>query len=86
MGVSFLKVFAIFAIVSGWVKKAFADGKVSVKEGLELVTQLAEALEIPLEWDIPEVVSDIAEDVLVGQEAVVAEGPEIEPVIEHDSG
>jgi len=82
MDVSFLMVFTIFGIVSGWVKKAWADGKVSMKEGLELVTELAAALNIPLEWDIPEKVADIVEDVLEGPEVVAAEGPEIEPVDE----
>lgn len=50
---SIFKIFVIFGAVSTWAEKAFADGKVSAREYMDLGEQLAAILGIPLEHDIP---------------------------------
>ena len=78
MDITIFKIFAIFGVVSMWAKKAFADGKISVKEGIELVVELAGVLGIPLEWDVPEVVLEATADIQEAHAAVIADKPEEE--------
>ena len=85
MDISILKVFAIFGVVSAWVKKAFADGKISVQEGIELVVELAEAIGIPLEWDIPEGVRKVKEDIEKAHGDLTEQAVEADNTVEHDA-
>ena len=85
MDLSIFKVFAIFGIVSAWAKKAFADGKVSIREGIELVVELTELLGIPLEWDVPEAVLEATKDIREAHDALSRDGPEPEDTVEHDA-
>ncbi|MBA7473397.1 hypothetical protein ES707_08736 [subsurface metagenome] len=51
MKVSIWKIFTIFGIISAWSQAALADGKITLEEALGLITQLAAALNLPLEFD-----------------------------------
>jgi hypothetical protein len=50
---SIFKIFQIFGIVSAWATKAFADGRVTMTEALELVVSLCAVLGLPTDFDIP---------------------------------
>ena len=53
MGFSIFKIFQIFGIVSNWANKALADGKITLKEAVDLAAQIAEILGVTIEIDIP---------------------------------
>ncbi|MBA7670746.1 hypothetical protein ES703_78893 [subsurface metagenome] len=55
MKVSIWKIFTIFNIISAWSQAALADGKITLEEALDLVTQLAAALGLPLEYDVSKI-------------------------------
>lgn len=78
MDLSIFKIFAIFGVVSMWAKKAFADGKISVQEGIELVAELADVLGIPLEWDVPEGVLEATAEIREAHDALGRDSPEVE--------
>ena len=78
MNLSIFKIFAIFGVVSTWANKAFADGKISVQEGIELVAELADVLGIPLEWDVPEGVRLKVSEIREAHDALERDSPEIE--------
>jgi len=46
MKISFFKIFAVLGIINNWLMAAMADGKVTVREGLELIEQLCSMLGI----------------------------------------
>lgn len=50
---SIFKIFEIFGIVSAWATKAFADGRVTMTEALELVVSLCAILGLPTDFEIP---------------------------------
>ena len=49
---NFFKILSIIGLISSWMKKALADGKVTLREALELLELLAAQLGIPLDFDI----------------------------------
>ncbi|MBA7605379.1 hypothetical protein ES703_12510 [subsurface metagenome] len=51
---SIFKIFQIFGIVSTWATKAFADGKVTLSEAVELALALCAILGVPTELDLPD--------------------------------
>lgn len=55
MKVSIWKIFTIFSIISAWSQAALADGKITLKEALDLIAQLAAALDLPLEYDVSKI-------------------------------
>ena len=81
MDITVFKIFAIFGVVSMWAKKAFADGKISVAEGIELVVELAEVLGIPLEWDVPEGVLEATKEIREAHDSLARDGP-VEDVVD----
>jgi len=83
--ITIFKIFAIFGVVSTWANKAFADGKISVQEGIELVAELADVLGIPLEWDVPEGVLEATQDIREAHDALGRDSPEAEDTVEHDA-
>ena len=85
MDLSIFKIFAIFGVVSMWAKKAFADGKISIREGIELVAELATVLGIPLEWDVPQGVLEATEEIRVAHDALSRDSPEGDITVEHDA-
>ena len=82
MKISIFLVFAIFGVVSKWAAKAFADGKISIQEGIELVVELAEVLGIPLDWDVPEVVLEATKDIREAHDALGRDSPEPEDTVD----
>jgi len=75
---SIFLIFAIFGVVSKWAAKAFEDGKISVKEGIELVAELATVLGIPLEWDVPEGVLEATAEIREAHDALERAPPEVD--------
>lgn len=57
MKISIWKIFTIFGIVSAWSQAALADGKITLDEALDLIAQLAAALDLPLEYDVNKILS-----------------------------
>lgn len=53
MEISIFKIFMIFGVVSGWARKALANGIVTLVEAVDLVDQLAGLLGIETELEIP---------------------------------
>lgn len=68
MNFSIFKIFQIFGIVSTWATKAFADGKVTLAEAVELAITLCAIIGVPTELDLPdssptmEVIADTSGD------------------------
>jgi len=54
MNFSIFKIFQIFGIVSNWAAIALADGKITLKEAVQLAMKIAEILGVEIEIDIPE--------------------------------
>ena len=52
-GISILKLFTLFGIVSSWAEKALADGKISLTEAAELAERLGPLLGVPVDVQIP---------------------------------
>lgn len=50
---SIFLIFSIFGTVSRWAVKALEDGKVTLKEAAELASDVAGALGVPTELEIP---------------------------------
>ena len=53
MSFGLFKIFQIFGIVSSWATQALADGKVTLVEAVDLVTQLCAILGVTPELEIP---------------------------------
>ncbi len=53
---NFFKILSIIGLISSWMKMALEDGKVTLREALELLELLAAQLGIPLDFDIALVV------------------------------
>ena len=53
MSFGIFKIFQIFGIVSTWATQALADGKVTLIEAVDLVTQLCAILGVTPELEIP---------------------------------
>lgn len=53
MAIPIFKIFAIFGTVSTWAETALADGKVTLLEGVDLLTKLAAILGVKTELEIP---------------------------------
>lgn len=53
MNIPIFKIFTVFGVVSTWAEAALADGKVTLTEAVELVTNLAAILGIRTELEIP---------------------------------
>ena len=53
MSLSVFRIFQIFGIVSSWATKALADGKITLKEAVDLAAQVAEILGVPTEINVP---------------------------------
>ncbi|MBA7571309.1 hypothetical protein ES708_13068 [subsurface metagenome] len=49
----FFKALRIMGVVSEWSAKALEDGKITAKEGMELVVELAKVLDLPTDIEIP---------------------------------
>jgi len=54
-GISPLKVFIIFGIVSTWAAQALEDGRITLIEAADLGTQLGALLGIPVDVRIPRI-------------------------------
>ena len=52
-GISILKLFTLFGIVSSWAEKALKDGKISLTEAAELAERLGPLLGVPVDVQIP---------------------------------
>lgn len=52
-GISILKLFTLFGIVSTWAEKALRDGKISLTEAAELAERLGPLLGVPVDVQIP---------------------------------
>jgi len=53
MSFGIFKIFQIFGVVSTWATQALADGKVTLAEAVDLVTQLCAILGVTPELEIP---------------------------------
>jgi len=57
MKISIWKVFTIFSIISSWSQATLTDGKITLDEALDLISQLAAALKLPLEYDVIDILN-----------------------------
>lgn len=57
---NFFKILGIISLISSWMGKALEDGKITLREALELIGLLAPALGLPLDFDIAVVMGDTA--------------------------
>ena len=55
---NFFKMLSIFALLSSWMKKALADGRITLREALELLELLAKELGLPLDFEVGIVLGD----------------------------
>jgi hypothetical protein len=54
MKISIFLIFVIFGVVSKWAEKALEDGKITITETVDLATDLAQILGVPLHIDLPQ--------------------------------
>jgi hypothetical protein len=52
---NFFKILSIISLISSWMSKALEDGKITLREALELIGLLAPALGLPLDFEIADV-------------------------------
>jgi len=55
---NFFKILSIISLISSWMAKALEDGKITLREALELIGLLAPALGLPLDFEIGAVLGD----------------------------
>lgn len=56
---NFFKILAIISLISSWMAKSLEDGKITLREALELVGLLAPRLGLPLDFEIAAVLGDV---------------------------
>jgi len=52
---NFFKILSIVSLISSWMAKSLEDGKITLREALELVGLLANALGLPLDFNPAEI-------------------------------
>jgi len=52
---NFFKILSIVSLISSWMAKALEDGKITLREALELIGLLAGALGLPLDFSLADV-------------------------------
>ena len=52
---NFFKILGIISLISSWMKKALEDGKITLREALELIGLLAESLGLPLDFSLADI-------------------------------
>jgi len=52
---NFFKILSIVSLISSWMAKALEDGKITLREALELIGLLAESLGLPLDFNLADV-------------------------------
>ena len=74
---NFFKILSIVSLISSWMAKALEDGKITLREALELIGLLAPALGLPLDFEIGAVLGDTELDTKAaiedGEDVVEAE-------------
>ena len=77
---NFFKILSIVSLISSWMAKALEDGKITLREALELIGLLAPALGLPLDFEIADVLGGSAPENLAAIDAGegVVEG-EVDP-------
>ncbi len=70
---NFFKILAIIGLISSWMKRALEDGKVTLREALELLELLAAQLGIPLDFDVALVI--VAPE--IGEKAAIDDGEDV---------
>jgi len=80
---NFFKILSIVSLISSWMAKALEDGKITLREALELIGLLAPALGLPLDFEIADVLESPAPENL----AAIDEGKDVvEPEIDPETG
>jgi len=67
---NFFKMLSIFSLLSSWMKKSLEDGKITLREALELLELLATELDLPLDFKVGVVLGNAGPK----KEAVIDEG------------
>ena len=70
MGISLFKIFALFGIISAWAETALSDGKVTLVEAVDLVSQLCGVLGITPELELPG--SEPTEEEVISHTSIVS--------------
>ena len=70
MKIGIFTIFSVFGIVSNWATKALEDGKVTLDEALDLVTQLCECIGVVPELAIP--VLEPTEEEVIEEASIVS--------------
>ena len=52
---NFFKILSIISLISSWMKTALEDGKITLREALELIGLLAESLGLPLDFSLADI-------------------------------
>lgn len=78
---NFFKILSIISLISSWMSKALEDGRITLREALELIGLLAPALGLPLDFEIGAVLGDAAPE----KEAAIdgGEGDEVRAKHQH---
>lgn len=53
------KIIKIISRVSAWLDKALEDGKITLEEAFDLIAQIGDVLELPLDFDIPGLLGNV---------------------------
>jgi hypothetical protein len=56
-------IFQFVMVIATWANKALEDGKITATEGLELVGKLAGLLGVPLELEVPDLVTTTIDEI-----------------------
>ena len=72
MRIPIFMIFSFVMVIATWATKALEDGKISALEGLDLIAELAKIIGVPLEFDVPQVLTGATEK--VDDQALTEEG------------
>lgn len=79
MGKSIFLIMQVFGIVSAWLEKAMQDGRITILEAVELVTQLALLIGVPTDIDTSALLGSDTKN--PGPEALKLKSPDTPPPV-----
>lgn len=59
---NFFKMLALIGLISGWLKKALEDGKITLEEALNLIALISAELDLPLDFAVSDVIGKPPEE------------------------
>jgi len=55
---NFFKMLALIGLISSWMKKALEDGRITLKEALNLIALISKELDLTLDFEVSDVLGE----------------------------